>query len=359
MKGTRFLGVIAPRKAFSLALAFLVAVAAWGGSRTFASSSAHAPSKAARPKFFYITPNPIGADAFLQLGVVGVNKAAKEFHATAKVLQASDPTTRQQDVNVAINSGATIITTTGFEFNDIVAKTAPAHSNVQFLMIDTCTTGAPPKNVRCATFREYEDTYLLGVAAGKLTKTNRIAAIGAEDIPLLHRYTVGFTEGAQSVNPKVKVDVRWIASNESGFSDPAKAKEDALALAANHDDQIMAAASASNSGIFEAAIAKNFFSYGVDVNQCPMAPGHIVDNAVKRVDVAMEIGIREIMHHRGAQMATYGVKSGGMTLTSLSSKNPMKTQCVLARHPTVLALVKRVRSEIISGKIRLKDPAKQ
>jgi basic membrane protein A len=345
-----------PWKAACCALALLLLGAGVGSPRTFASSS-HAPARAAQ-KFFYITPNPIGANAFLQLGVVGLNQAGRTFHAQTKVLQASDPASRQQDVNVAVNSGATIITTTGFEFNDIIAKAAAAHPNTQFLMIDTCTTGAPPKNVKCATFREYEVTYLLGVAAGKLTHSNKIGVIGALDIPLLHRYTEGFAQGARSVNPRVKVDIRWVASDVSGFADPAKAKELALAMASTGEDQIFAAASASNGGVFSAAKQKGFFSYGVDVNQCPMAPGHIVDNAVKRVDVAMVTGIGEIVHHKGPQMATYGVKSGGMTLTTLSAKNPMATQCVLAKHPNVLALVKNVRGEIISGMIKLKDPAK-
>lgn len=343
-------------KAWCLTLSVLLLVATWGATRTFASPSG-APAKST-PKLFYITPNPIGANEFLQLGVVGLNQAGKMFHASTKVLQAQDPTTRQQDVTEAINSGATLVIVIGFEFNDIITKVAPQNPKVQFLIVDQCITN-PPKNVRCATFREYEDTYLLGVAAGKLTKTNRIGAIGAQDIPFLHRYTDAFVEGARSVNPKIKADIRWIANDESGFSDPAKAKEEALTMAANGDDQVMAAGAASNLGVFAAAKAKNFFAYGVDVNQCPLAPGHVVDNAVKKVNVAMVTAIGEIIRGRGPQVATYGVRSGGMTLTTLDSKTPGKTQCVLARHPAVVALIKRVRGRIISGQIKLKDPATQ
>ena len=44
-------------------------------------------------------------------------------------------------------------------------------------------------------FKEYQVNYLLGVAAGKLTRSNHIGALGALDIPFLHRYTDAFVEG--------------------------------------------------------------------------------------------------------------------------------------------------------------------
>ena len=47
-------------------------------------------------------------------------------------------------------------------------------------------------------------------------------------------------------------------------------------MAADGADHIFAAAAASNFGIFEAAKEQNFFTYGVDVNQCPSAPGQVV-----------------------------------------------------------------------------------
>lgn len=351
------LGMSGGWRVWRVALALLLLITGWGASRTFASPS-HTGMKASKLRFYYITPNPIGANEFLQLGEIGLKKAGQKYGAATKVLQASDPTTRAEDVNAALSGGASLVIVIGFEFNDIITRVAPQHPNVEFLIIDQCVTN-PPKNVRCATFREYEDTYLLGVAAGKLTKSNKIGALGALDIPFLHRYTDAFAQGAKSVNPSVQVDIRWVASDTSGFADPAKAKEQTLAMVANGDDQILAAAAASNLGAFSAMKSKSgVFGYGVDVNQCPLARGHIVDNAVKKVDVVMLTSIAEILHKRGIQTPTYGVKSGAMTLTTLLAKKPKTTQCVLAQHQAVIKLIKQVRNKIISGKIKLKDPAK-
>ena len=38
-------------------------------------------------------------------------------------------------------------------------------------------------------------------------------------------------------------------------------------------------------GVFDAAKDGSFHAFGVDVNQCPGAPGLVVDNVIKEVDV--------------------------------------------------------------------------
>lgn len=347
------------RTALSVALAGLLVTTGLGVSRSLASPVVkRSVAKAGKRKFVYITPSPIGANDFLKLGAIGIKTAGKKFKAVTQVLESSDPTSREQNVRGAIANGATIVVVIGFEFNDIITKLAPQNPRTQFLIMDQCITN-PPKNVHCATFKEYEVNYLLGVAAGKLTKTNKIGALGALDIPFLHRYTDPFIQGAQRVNRKIKPDIRWVASDVSGFSDPAKGKQEALAMAANGDDQILAAAGASNVGIFQAAMQQKFDAYGVDVNQCPLAPGHVVDNAVKRTDVVLIKSIGRVLSKKGPQVAQYGLKSGGLTLTTLSAKQPKKTKCLLAKYPAVVALIKKVRQQIVSGKLKIKDPSKQ
>ena len=53
----------------------------------------------------------------------------------------------------------------GFEFNDIVKEAAKAAPDVDFLIVDQCIDDRPA-NIHCAVFREYEASYLMGVAAG-------------------------------------------------------------------------------------------------------------------------------------------------------------------------------------------------
>jgi basic membrane protein A len=316
---------------------------------TTASSTSSAPVS-----FVYVSPNPIGVDEFLKLGQVGLEAAGKKYNAQTKVLEATDPTSRQEDVQAAVNGGATIVIVFGFEFNDIIAKIAPQSPTTQFLIVDQCIDN-PPVNVHCATSLEYEAAYLLGVEAAMLTKTNHVGAIGAQDIPFLHRYTDGFAQGAKSINPTITVDVRWIGG-DNPFSDPVRGKEQALAMASGNVDQVLAAASGSNLGVFEAAKEKNFFAYGVDVNQCPTEPGFVVDNLVKHADIEMETSIDAIMQKSTTQSAVYGLKSGGIGTIAQESGDLTATQCLIAAHPDVIKKVNEVAAQIEDGTIKLQDP---
>ncbi len=312
---------------------------------------------AAANKLYYVTPNPIGVNAFLQLGKVGIEAAGKKYNATVKTLESeNDPSSREENVRAAINDGANVVVVIGFEFADILPKVAKDAPKVNFVIIDQCIDPLPA-NVRCAVFREYEAGYLLGAEAGLLTKSNKVAAISAIDIPFLHRYTDSFIQGAKDVNPKVTdTAVRWIGTDPSAFSDPAKAKEQALALAGQGYDQIFAAGAASNLGIFEAAKEKNFQTYGVDVNQCPSAPGFVVDNLLKRVDNALVAAVDEIQAGKGGGVSVLGLKEGGIGIIPFADPKAADSQCLIMKNPEVIKQVQALQDKIISGELKLQDP---
>ncbi len=332
------------------------ATAAGGNTSASPTGAATSASVAKGMKFYFVTPAPIGVNAFLILGKKGIEDAAKKYSATAKTLESeNDPSSREQNVRAAISDGANLVMVLGFEFNDIIPKVAAESPKVQFLIVDQCID-KPAANVRCAVSREYEAAYLLGAEAGYLTKSNKVGAISAIDIPFLHRYTDSFTMGAKAVNPAVASSTLWIGTDPSAFSDPARAKEQALAMSAGGADQIFAAGAASNLGIFEAAKDKNFFTYGVDVNQCPLAPGHVVDNLLKRVDVEAVKAIDSIFSGGKDQVLVFGLQEGGIGIVPFALDNPDQSQCEIMKHPDVIAKLKDLQDKIIKGDLKIKDP---
>ncbi|MDQ4077467.1 MAG: BMP family ABC transporter substrate-binding protein [Chloroflexota bacterium] len=305
-------------------------------------------------KFAYVSPDPLGVNAFLIMGQSGIEAAGEQWGAETQVLESEDPTTRVENVRAAVNEGADIVMVLGFEFNDIIPQVAAEAPEVEFLIVDQCIEDPPP-NVHCAVFREHEGAFLIGVAAASLSETNHVGAIGALDIPFLHRYTDGFAAGARYVNPDIEVDTLWVGG-DNPFSDPARAKEQALAMAANGADQIFAATAAGNFGIFEAAEEQDFFAYGVDVNQCPTAPGHVVDNLLKRVDVVVVQAIDAIMEGTEESVFVYGLEEDGIGLVALDAEEPAESQCVIMEHPEVIERLAEVEQQIISGEIVVEDP---
>lgn len=118
----------------------------------------------------------------------------------------------------------------------------------------------------------------------------------------------------------------------------------------------MAAAAAGNYGVFEAAKAKGAYAYGVDVNQCTSAPGTVVDNVIKKTDVAVEEGIKQVLDGNTGKTISYGLKEGGISLTGLED-GVDTSKCVIADHKDVLTKVEALRDQIVSGELKVDDPA--
>jgi basic membrane lipoprotein Med (substrate-binding protein (PBP1-ABC) superfamily) len=78
----------------------------------------------------------------------------------------------------------------------------------------------------------YQARYLTGIAAGLMTKTNRIGVVGSHPIPEIIRNINAIALGARSVNPDAVVNVLWINS----WFDPPKDMDAAKALLDDGND---------------------------------------------------------------------------------------------------------------------------
>jgi len=304
----------------------------------------------------YVSPNPIGVNDFLKLGKAGTEKIAAELGAEAKTYESTDPITQRQNLEAAAQSGAMVVVAISFDFTDMLPDVAAAYPDVKFLLVDACPFDNLKPNITCMVFREWEANFLAGAEAGLTSKTGKIGAIGALDIPFIHRYTDAFNQGAQHANPNIEVvPSLWVGGNNP-FSDPARGQQRAAAMIAENVDRVLAAASGSNGGIFDAMQdLEGAYAFGVDVNQCVQAPGFVMDNVEKQTDVAVEVGVRGIVAGNQPQITALGLKEGGMALTGLGD-NVADSQCTIADYPEVIAKVKEIRDQIVSGALVLEDP---
>ena len=317
------------------------------------SGAADSPPPEAN-RFVYVSPDPLGINPFLIMGQTGIERVAAQHGAEAQVLESEDPTTREENVRAAVDEGASIVVVLGFEFNDIILDVASQNPQVDFLVVDQCIDGVP-ENVYCAVFREFEASFLIGAIAASLSGTGHVGVIGTADIPFLHRYTDGYAAGARHVQPEIEVSIRWVGG-ENPFADPVRAKEQALDLAAKGVDYIFASAAAGNLGIFEAAREREIRAFGLDIDQCPAAPGFIVDNLFKRVDRVIEEAVDAIVAGTGEPMMVFGLGSGGLDVGALSEEPPAASDCLIFEHPEVMRLMRDLAQQIITGEIGIEDP---
>jgi len=321
-----------------------------------AASFASAAWAADKPLIVYVSPNPLGVNDFLKLGKAGAEKVAAELGADVKTFESTDPTTQRQNLEAAAKSGAKVVVTIGFEFNDMLPEVAPNYPDVKFLSIDSCPFDKMKPNIFCSVFREWEASFLTGAEAALTTKTGKVGAISALDIPFLHRYTDGFIQGAKHVKPDIQVAATlWVGGNNP-FSDPARGQQRGASLVAENADRILAAAAGSNGGIFKAMEeAPGALAVGVDVNQCLQAPGVVLDNIEKKTDVTVELAVKGIMAGTQQPVTALGVAEGAMALTGLGD-NVKESKCAIADYPDVIAKVRELRDQIASGALKLEDP---
>ena len=117
-----------------------------------------------------------------------------------------------------------IVFATSFGYMDGMVKAAAKAPDTIFLH----ATGykGNKSNMDNYVCHSFQARYLTGIAAGLLTKTNKIGVVGSHPIPEIIRNINALTLGAQTVNPDIEVNIVWINS----WFDPPKDMDAAKAL---------------------------------------------------------------------------------------------------------------------------------
>lgn len=126
-------------------------------------------------------------------------------------------------IDQLISQGANVIFSTSFGYGPGIAQKAKQHPDVLF---EHATGFMRAKNITTYYANHWQPSYLLGVIAGKLTKSNTLGYVGSFPITEVVRDINAYTLGAQSVNPRVKVRVVLTGT----WFDPPKEKQAARSL---------------------------------------------------------------------------------------------------------------------------------
>ncbi|HZG79901.1 MAG TPA: BMP family protein [Brevibacillus sp.] len=295
----------------------------------------------AKKRIALVLPEKIGVNPFFQQMDEGAKKAAEEFGVDLKTIESTDYGAIEENLRVAVAEQYDLIITSSFESEDALKKVAGENPDRQFAIIDT-VIDLP--NVRSVTFREQEAAYLMGAAAGLATKTNKVGMVVAMDIPLLKKWTGGFSEGLKATNPNAEFLVNYVGS----FNDPAKAKEMALLQASQGADFINGAAAVGDLGVFEAAKEKGFYTAGQDVDRTVIDPEHIVLSQLKGTDAAAYETVKAFVEGTFQPgVITYGLKEKGVGVTYVTHESATPLNPFIGQE--VIDKVKAISEEIVAG----------
>jgi basic membrane protein A and related proteins len=215
MRGKWFTSIVA-------ALLILTAAACAG------PNSASTPGSDARPPFV------MGVIHVGSKTDAGYNQAHAEAAAVVqnnlpyvKVLEAENIAENadvSRVIETMISHGAKFIVPASFGYLDPALEAAAKHPDVMF---DHPAGFKQAENFHTFWATSDQQSYALGIAAGKVTRTNKLGFIGGFRIPNVLDTINAFTLGARLVNPKAEMHVIF----DNTWSDPAKEAASTNALA--------------------------------------------------------------------------------------------------------------------------------
>jgi basic membrane protein A and related proteins len=268
-----------------------------------------------------------GDKGFNDLAAAAVKKASDNLHATCKESEPSpdEPDTAKEDrLRTLADAGYNPIVAVGFVYTPMVTKVAKDYPKVKFAVVDGAAEG---KNVTDLVFKPEQGSYLVGVAAGLKTKTNKIGFIGGVKGPIIDPFAAGFQAGVKKVNPKAKVEMKWLSDNPDAkaFQNVPGGRTAANALYDDGCDIVFHAAGQSGLGLFEAAAQQKKYAIGVDSDQYLGAPAsqkpYIITSALKRVDVATYDFLRDFTQNKTKPgFDVYDLKRNGVGYATSGGK---------------------------------------
>ncbi|MFO1170693.1 MAG: BMP family ABC transporter substrate-binding protein [Hyphomicrobiaceae bacterium] len=206
------------------------AVAAGAGLMLAGRAKAEDKLKAA-----WVYVGPIGDHGYSyqhHQSLEAVKKQLGDKVETSYVENVSEGPDAERVISQLAEAGNKIIFTTSFGFMNATVKAAQRFPDVKF---EHATGFKKADNLAIYNIRFYEGRHVVGLIAGKMTKTNTIGYIASFPIPEVVMGINATYLAAKKVNPDVKMKIVWVSS----WFDPGKEADAAKALADQGADVIM------------------------------------------------------------------------------------------------------------------------
>lgn len=280
----------------------------------------------------------------------GVTRAAKDFPILLRDAEPGDPASLEPAMRAFAEVNYDLVIGIGFAQTPIVEAVAKDYPKVNFAIVDGVSS---LPNVASLIFKEHEGSYLVGMIAARTSKTGTIGFVGGMDVPLIHKFAVGYEEGARAVDPRIRVIQNYVGVTEAAWNNPGKGKELAVAQIGKGADVLFAAAGNSGLGVFDAAEQYDKFVIGVDSNQNWVKPGNVLTSMVKRVDNSVYQIIGDLVNRRfKGGIHVYGLEDGGIGY-AMDQYNEKLIPAEILRE------VEAAKARIIRGEIKVTDAMAQ
>lgn len=315
-----------------LAALFLV-VAATGCARPPASGAF---------RVALITPGSIADAAWNSGAYAGLNLIRDSLQVEVSHVEARTPGEQEEALRTYATQGYNLIFGHGFEFQGPSERIGAQFPKTVFVVTSGERVSASG-NVVPMVFGIEEGTYLAGMVAGGMTRSNRIGFVGGMELPPIKRGYEGWLNGARAVNPKVDSRVAYLNT----FDDVAAGREAALAMVRLGVDMLHHNADQAALGLFQAVKeSPGVYAFGANADQTALAPDRVLGSVVIDLPKAFLAIAREVKAGRFTpKVETFGLAGGVLRYDA----NPALAGQVPAQ---LQARVKAAADSIVAGTLK-------
>ena len=305
-------------------------------------SSAKNSDNSSNFKVALLTPGPISDKSWNGGAYAGLMAIRDSLGAQVSHIQTKTPAEFDENFRQYGAKGFDLVFGHGFEFQDAALRVAPDFPNTVYV---TTSGTSVAKNVAGGEFAFEEASYLAGLVAGRMTRSNMLGMIGGTELPPVKRSFEAFEQGAKSVNPNIRVIVSYIGN----WDDASAGKEQAIVQISRGVDIIFQNADAAGLGVFQAVKeAKGVRIIGSNANQNDIAPANTIGSVVIDLPHAFLLIAREVRKEWfTGKVFSLGLHDDVVTFVP----NPALSGSIPAES---LSLVDSVRREMIAGTFKQK-----
>lgn len=226
----------------------------------------------------------------------------------------------------------------GSEFTDAAVTVAPDYPDIYFFCTNKCPDGVtPPDNLGFVYCKEYEASYLCGVAAATMTKSKVVGFLGGIESASQIADKNAFIAGVASVDPEVRV----ITVMSGSFDDSALGKESATSMIEQKADVLMHTCDTTGLGLVEACKDAGVYIIGYGSDQQFLAPELVITSCIADTKMAIEDVTERIENGTFGGTWTPGMAENIVYLGEFGSFVPQE----------VKDKVEEVKEQIISGEL--------
>jgi len=235
-----------------------------------------------------ITPGSIADAAWNSGAYAGLQRIHDSLGLAVSHVEARTPAEQDEALRTYAAQGYDLVFAHGFEFQAPAERVSAQYPKTVFIV----TSGARAEgNVAPLIFRLEEASYLAGMVAGGLTRSNVLGFVGGIELPPIKAAYEGWVNGAKAVNPKARSRAIYLNS----FDDAAAGREATLALIRVGADMFHHNADAAALGLFQAAKeSRGVYVFGSNADQTALAPERVVGSAVIDLPRAFLLVGREV-----------------------------------------------------------------